>query len=204
MEKDKKTSVQLNKFQNNKADINQRIVDYIKAYDNFLNKIAYGVKRKCQKLEFEDIKQQIILSLFTNTNTFDSSRESSANTYFSQVAMNSANNIVKRYWKIKNRVNVECVSLDAFIKEDESSDLFLDLMNEENESLYNPENYFLHNELVEQLDFALNTLSTFERKVFYLYMDGCSVSEISLKVKKSKRNIYNTLRIIKNKIKSFM
>lgn len=184
-------------------DIQNKIIEYINAYDNFINKIAYSVNRKCPKLEFEDIKQQILLALFTNVNTFDETRNASANTYFSQIALNAANNIIKKYWQIKNKINVECVSLDSYIKEnDEHSGQFVNIFPEANESSLHPENYFRRNDLIHHIHLAMNNLTPFERKVFLLYMDGYSIDEIALKVKKTKKTIYNVLRVIKEKIKN--
>ncbi len=186
-------------------EIKNKIIEYIRTYDNFINKISYSVNRKCPKLEFEDIKQQIILSLFTNVNTFDKTRNASVSTYFSQIALNSANNIIKKYWQLKNKANVDCVSLDSYIKEkEEQSGQFVNIFPEANESPLNPENYFRRNDLIEHIHLAMERLSPFERKVFNLYMDGYSIDEIALKIKKTKKTVYNVLRVIKEKIKSFI
>ena len=41
------------------------VLKYIKDYDRFISKIAYEVKLKCPKEDVEDIKQQIIYTIFT-------------------------------------------------------------------------------------------------------------------------------------------
>ena len=51
-----------------KVNLEELIVEYIIKYDRFITKLAYSVQRKCQKLEVDDIKQQILLYLLTVKN----------------------------------------------------------------------------------------------------------------------------------------
>ena len=37
--------------------IENKVIKYIKDYDNFINKVAYNISKKCIKLEFEDVKK---------------------------------------------------------------------------------------------------------------------------------------------------
>lgn len=184
-------------------EIRVLILNYIKLYDQFINKLANNVKHKCPRLEFDDIKQQIILSLFLNTKTFDMEHYVTANTYFSRVALNATHNIIKCYWQIKNKANIECISLDAYINEGDGTTQFIDLIYGEDNNEFNPENYYESQNLLNQISVVVEELLPFERTVFFYYLDGKSIEEIAAITKKTKKNIYNSLRKIKNRIKEF-
>ncbi len=185
----------------NKKDVRNLLMTYLKKYDQFLNKIAISVKRKCAKLEFEDIKQQIILALFSNTKTFNIDLYPSANTYFSQVALNAGSNIIKCYWQLKNKANVECLSLDAYIRDEDTEYPLSEIFADNKNSDLNPENYYLNNTLISKLDKIIQSMRPLEKQIFILFMKGLSIEEIANRLKKSKKTIYNFIRLIKLKLK---
>lgn len=180
-------------------EIETAVIEYIKKYDKFIIKLAVSVKRKCPKLEIEDIKQQLILSLLTNTKNYKPYKEVSDGTYFSQVTINASLNIVKKYWQEKNRINVESVSLDNYIID--GPEQFISFVQESEDSYYNPHNYVRRNEIFSHLANTKKDFSRFENRVFELYMEGKTISEISKKVRKSKKTIYNTIASIREKLK---
>ena len=184
-----------------RTNLEELIVEYIIKYDRFITKLAYSVQRKCQKLEVDDIKQQIILYLLTRYKNFDVTLGTSSETYFSQIVINASFNIVKQYWQDKNRVYIEAVSLDNYIDENDCKDQFVSLVKEKEDSYYNPHTYVRRNEIYSYLSNVRQILTKFENKVFELYMDGKTVSEISSKCRKSKKTIYNTIAAIREKLK---
>lgn len=189
---------------NKKININEEIIKYLADYDKFLNKISFGVARKCPKLEQEDVKQQLILSLLMHAKSYNSEKDNGLiSTYFSQIILNSANNILRRYWQIKNRIYIESVSLDNFLNKSYSDETFLNVVRESSDDYLHPESFLLRNEFFNQIDNVLNDLSNFDKQVFKLYMDGLSISEIAQKYSKSKKTIYNSLSHIKDKIKKY-
>ena len=187
----------------NKKIINNKVIEYINKYDRFITKIAFSVNRKCKRLEVEDVKQQIILMLLTYSDNYSNDKYQNVNaTYFSQVAINAARNIVRKYWQEKNKVNVECLSLDAFLYEGSDNDFtFLSLIKEQESSFLYPDNYVKKVEFENTIKDVKNHLSEFERKVFILYLDGKSIEYIANKLKRSKKTIYNALSVVKEKVK---
>ena len=183
-----------------KGYVNQYLIDY----DRFIIKIAGSVKYKCPRLEFEDIKQQLILSLLTHLDTFDISQVETSSTYFSQIIINSANNIVKRYWQLKNKANVECLSLDGSLKERIDDGQLIGIVSDScNDSLY-PDNYYSQKELLDILKKVYKKLSPIEKKIFKLYMNGYNISKIAEIVKRSKKSVYNSIANIKDLVKSYL
>ena len=178
------------------------IIEYLKEYDRFLYKVALSVKVKCRRLELEDIKQQLILVILTNYQMFDGTKNVKKSSYFSQIALNAANNMIKKYWQDKNRINITCVSLDAFV--DEQNFQYISMFKEEEDSLLYPENMFYVNEIHRKIEESKEYLSSFERKVFSMHLKGKEVNEIAIKLKKSKKTIYNALAAIKEKVKNNM
>ena len=191
-----------NNNNNKKKDINEEIIKYLADYDKFLNKIAYSVSKKCPKLEQEDVKQQLILLLLTHAKSYDCEKDNGLiSTYFSQIVINSANNILRRYWQIKNKVYVESISLDNYLNKNIGNESFIDVVKESSEDYLHPENFLIRTEFFDEIDKILKSLSTFDKQVFKLYMDGLSIGEIAKRYSKSKKTIYNSLSHIKEKIK---
>lgn len=185
-----------------KIDYQKEIVKYLNEFDRFLYKVALSVKTKCRRLEVEDVKQQIILVILSNYKKFNNDKTIKYSSYLSQIAINAANNIVRRYWQEKNRINVSYVSLDAFI--DEQNYQFVTLLKEDEDSLLYPENYYNINEIERKIVDIKDILSSFERKVFMMYLQGKEINQIASKLKKSSKTIYNALAVIRDKLKEKM
>ena len=178
------------------------ISEYIVEYDKYITKVAYSVQRKCPKLEVDDIKQQLILSLLIGMKSFDITQEKTRNTYFSQIVVHSASTIVKKYWQLKNRINVESVSLDAQINSELSENSFYNIIADNDDGYYSPQRYVEEQEAIRKINASLETMPAFERKVFCYYMSGYSVELIAKMTKKSIKSIYNLLNTIKGKIRN--
>ena len=186
-------------YKNKKLDYNEELIKYLDEYDRFLYKVALSVKNKCRRLEVEDIKQQIILVILTNYNKFDETKDIKYSSYLSQIAINAANNINRRYWQEKNRVNISYVSLDAFLEDQKVQ--FISLLKEDEDSLLYPENYYNVNEIERKIVDLKSMLSSFERKVFVMYLQGKDIEQIAQRFKKSNKTIYNALATIRDKLK---
>ena len=105
--------------------LRKEIEIYLINYDAFLMKCAHRVRRCCNKLDFDDIKQQLILSILEATSAFDENKSTeSVGAYFTQVALNSASNMIRNYWSVKNRALSEALSLDEFLREDGDGSAF--------------------------------------------------------------------------------
>ncbi len=185
-------------------EVKECVNKYLIDYDRFIIKVAGSVKHKCPRLEFEDIKQQLILSLLTNLSTFDISKIDTSSTYFSQIILNSANNIVRRYWQLKNKANIECLSLDSNIRERIDEGQLSGVVSESySDSLY-PDNYYSHKELLDILKKVYKNLSVVEKRIFKLYMNGYSIDNIAKTIKRSKKTVYNAIANIKEMIKEYL
>lgn len=186
-------------YRNKKLDYNEELIKYLDEYDRFLYKVALSVKNKCRRLEVEDIKQQIILVILTNYNKFDENKDIKYSSYLSQIAINAASNINRRYWQEKNRINISYVSLDAFLEDQKVQ--FISLLKEDEDSLLYPENYYNVNEIERKIIDLKSNLSSFERKVFVMYLQGKDINQIASRFKKSNKTIYNALAAIRDKLK---
>lgn len=186
------------------VEYHKEIINYLTDYDRFLHKIALSVKNKCRKLEIEDIKQQIILVLLINGKNYREDISVKNSSYYSRIVINAANNIVKRYWQEKNRINVSCVSLDAYVADEYQNYQFITLFKEDDDSLLYPVNMYTVNEFNKKVKNVNAFLSSFERKVFMMYLQGKDINQISAKLKKSKKTIYNALAIVREKIKEII
>ena len=181
--------------------IENKVIKYIKDYDNFINKVAHSVARKCKKLEFEDIKQQVVLQLYLNCNNFVEDGNATTSTYFSKIILNAASNIVRKYWQAKNKINVECVSLDSYLEQTNLNATFSNVIHDDEESYFNPESYFKLNHVVGKIDEIKEGLSRFEVKVFDDFLNGLSIKKIAKKYKKAPKTIYNIVCKIREKVK---
>ena len=178
----------------------EKVVKYLQEYDRFLYKIALSVKIKCKRLEIEDIKNEIILVILTNYDKYDDSKCIKYSSYYSQIAINAANNIVRKYWQEKNRINVTCVSLDEYVEEHKFQ--YITMFKDEDESILYPENMYALSEITRKISDVKSKLNSFEKKVFELHFQGKDVEKIAIKLKKSKKTIYYVLACIKEKIKN--
>lgn len=188
---------------NKAAKIYLKVMNYIEKFDRFLTKLAYTVHRKCERLDVEDVKQQIILKLLVCAKKYDENKDKSNTRYFSQIAINCSNTIIRTYWQTKNKPNVECVSLDATIMHDEDAEFITLIKDDENSFLY-PVNYYIKSLFEDNLHVVKEGLSAFEKKVLSFYLKGEDIETIAKKLRKSKKTIYNALKIIRDKIKDFM
>lgn len=179
------------------------VIQYINKYDRFILKTAYNIKRNCPKLEVEDIKQQLILTLLLNYKSYDEEKSASCHTYFSTIIVNSASNIIKKYSLVKNKVYAESVSLDAYISENNENNTFLSFVKESEEDYSNPLVYLKTKETLNYLDTVFDELSDTEKDIFVMFLNGSPIVDIANKYNKSKKTIYNILAVIKNKIKDF-
>lgn len=182
-----------------KNDYNDELIKYLEEYDRFLYKTAISVKNKCRRLEVDDIKQQIILVILTNYKKFDETKDIKFSSYLSQIAINAANNITRRYWQDKNRINISSVSLDAFV--DDQKVQFISILKEDEDSLLYPESYYNISEIERKIVDVKSILSSFEKKVFVMYLQGKDINQIAHRFKKSNKTIYNALAIIREKLK---
>ena len=125
------------------------------------------------------------------------------NTYFSQIALNTAKNYVRTYWQQKNRIHAECLSLDniSYDMMEIHENNIIDYIAEDEESYFNPEKYYENSEFLVKLKSISKVLSSFEKKVFYLYFEGVTIAEIAKKCRKSKKTIYNVLSSVREKAK---
>ena len=179
------------------------IIEYISKFDQFINKIAYNVVKKCPKLEHEDVKQQLLLVLLQSNLHYDFDKNTKNSTYYSQILINSSFNIIRKYWQTKNKIYTEAVSLDAYIDEQEGKSTFMNLVSESEDSYLNPRTHVKVKEMEDYLQTLIKKFNKTEKKIFDLYSDGLSVNEISKKMKISKKSVYNALTTIKEKLKKY-
>lgn len=196
-------NIEIVNIENEKENyVKNLITQYIQEYDGFIYKVSFNVFHKCPRLELEDIRQQLILSLLVNAKNFDLEKELTKNTYFSYVILTAASTIIKKYWQLKNKINIELVSLDAKIDEATSEDSFNDIVCDGENGYYSPISYYEEREAVKIINETIANFTSLEKKIFNYYMAGYSVDVISKLVKKSRKTIYNVLSSIRETIKN--
>lgn len=90
-------------------------------------------------------------------------------------------------------------SLNITVSEDNSDNIYMDLLEESKNS--NPEQLLIDKENVKNLKNKINNLlSDFEKHVLKLYLKGKNYSDIAKKLQKDEKSIDNAIQRIRNKI----
>ena len=131
--------------------------------------------------QYDDFLQEAKMAFYNSVTTF---REDSGATFgaYAKVC-------------IRNRL-VSCVRVQNSKKRQQRSEI------NENYGLDNPQDTLIMRELENKLfSLAKDCLSTYEKKIFSMYIQGERAKEISVKIGKSEKSVNNAIYRIKAKLK---
>ena len=131
--------------------------------------------------QYDDFLQEAKMAFYSSVTTF---KEDSGVTFgaYAKVC-------------IRNRL-VSCVRVQNSKKRQQRSEI------DENYGLDNPQDTLIMRELENKLfSLAKDCLSTYEKKIFSMYVQGERAKEISVKIGKSEKSVNNAIYRIKAKLK---
>jgi len=149
----------------------------------------------------EDIIQEGMIGLFKAVKDYDHTRESSFRSFAEICVIRQIISAVKAASRQKHQPLNSYISFSRTLHEEEDDKTYVDsiLMNEKD----NPEHVLLIQEECRNLQKAIRRrLSKMESKVFDMYLEGLSYTEIAVKMNKPPKSIDNALSRIRKKAES--
>ncbi len=145
---------------------------------------ALAAKAVCPGLDFDDAVQQGLIGLFSALETFDGSRGASFATYAGVCVQNAIASAVRSSQRSKHAPLNNSVPYT------------------ERESTPGPEELFAQSERYTQTMRSIGTrLSTMEKQVLALFLDGCAYSVIAKRLGISEKAVDNALQRVRLKLK---
>lgn len=171
------------------------------ALDFLINKYINFVRAKARTYfiigaDKEDIIQEGMIGLYKAIRDYDGDKLSSFKAFAELCVTRQIITAIKTATRQKHTPLNSYVSLDKPIYDEESDRTLLDVIGgtkaiDPQELLVNRENFFDMEGKLSEL------LSTLEKEVLRLYLDGCTYQEISVKLKRHVKSIDNALQRIK-------
>lgn len=148
----------------------------------------------------EDLVQEGMIGLFKAIRDFDGTKQASFHGFAEMCVKRQLITAVKTATRQKHMPLNSYISLSDPVFENNSDRTLVDML-AERESV-DPEEMFLRREKAEAMEAELGKkLSSLEKTVLSLYMNGMNYQEIALELSRTPKSIDNALQRIKNKIK---
>lgn len=165
----------------------------LKRYEKLINGKAYQYfKSNYSSLEFNDIKQEVVLAFYSAVLTFDVNQNNTLTTYASRCIDNRIINVMKAEKNFINKVTSSNI-IEYSLSSDEN---MIDVES-------SPEELLIKKDTIEQLIDIINKFLTQNEKDVLIYkLRGLSYEEISKIMNISKKDVDNLYTSIKRKIKS--
>lgn len=178
------------------------------ALDFLIHKYISYVRAKARTyfiigVDKEDIIQEGMIGLYKAIRDYDGDKLSSFKAFAELCVTRQIITAIKTATRQKHAPLNSYVSLDKPIYDDESDRTLLDIVAESN--TFDPQELLLKRERFTDMEGKLSELlSSLEKEVLRLYMDGCSYQEISVKLKRHVKSIDNALQRIKRKLEQLL
>lgn len=200
----------MSEAENYEGITDEELIAMIRSGDNgpvdfVMNKYKNMVKCKAKALflvggDTEDLIQEGMIGLFRAICDYDKSGGSSFATFASMCTERQMYKLIQSHNRQKNSPLNNYVSLYQSAGEDESATLNLESMiSTDNES--NPEVCVIARESASKMEELLKSaLSSFEREVFDLFVQGYNYRDIAEELDKTPKSVDNALRRIRRKL----
>jgi len=177
---------------------NVEVLEYlIKKYSNFVRAKARAYF--LMGAEREDIIQEGMIGLYKSIRDFRTDRMSSFKAFAELCITRQIITAIKTATRQKHIPLNSYVSLDKPIYDEDSERTLLDVLGAPKSC--DPEELIIKQEMFGKLEKTMrDLLSTFERKVLALYLDGHSYHEIAIDLNKHVKSIDNALQRVKRKL----
>lgn len=187
-------------YRNTKDDTREEAIEVLfERYKNLVRKKA--AMMYIEGGENEDLIQEGMIGLYKAVMNYDESKEASFATFATMCITRKIMSAVTASKALKNVPLNTYLSFDAPVGEGGDSDgdvRLLDMLHPANEQ--NPENLFFNKENKNSMEQKLRlSLSSLEKQVFELYLQGKDYKEIALYLKKTPKSIDNALQRIRAK-----
>lgn len=137
----------------------------------------------------EDMRQELTVAFYNSILSFDMEQNEVSFGLYAKICMNNA--MVTQLRALKKRNENSFVSL-------QSEDVIMNAVGEDN-----PEHDLIEREAVKELKTRIELLlSSFENKVWRLYVTGCTTREMAQTLGKSEKTIDNAVFRIRRKLKT--
>lgn len=137
----------------------------------------------------EDMRQELTVAFYNSILSFDMDQNEVSFGLYAKICMNNA--MVTQLRALKKRNENSFVSL-------QNADVIMNAVGEDN-----PEHDLIEREAVKELKTRIESLlSSFENKVWRLYVTGCTTREMAQTLGKSEKTIDNAVFRIRRKLKT--
>ncbi|QKY70928.1 RNA polymerase sporulation sigma factor SigH [Lentibacillus sp. CBA3610] len=151
----------------------------------------------------EDIIQEGMIGLYKAIRDYDGDKLSSFKAFAELCVTRQIITAIKTATRQKHTPLNSYVSLDKPIYDEESDRTLLDVIG--GSQSFDPQELLLNREKFFDMEGKLaELLSSLEKEVLRLYMDGCTYQEISVKLKRHVKSIDNALQRIKRKLEQLL
>ena len=158
----------------------------------------YQVSAKVLGIDYNELKAEALYGFSSAIMNYKPNKEATLATFISVCVNRNISNLIKKYNTKKNKVLNDSLSLDYFYDGDLTLGDCLTKGDDPLDSLTDDETY---NELLKQIK---GELSTFEYTVFTFMIDNYDYNDIASLLKKTPKQIDNTIQRIKNKVKKLL
>ena len=142
--------------------------------------------------EYDDAKQEALISLVNAVKTYDQTKQTSFSTYAGHCIDNAIKNFAVKLSAKKLRPLKYAVSIEE-----------ADLSESLDYSKDNPERIYIDREQLKRLFQMIELdLSEFEKNVLFCYLDGKSYNQISATLGSSQKAVDNALQRVRKKLKT--
>lgn len=179
------------------------------ALDFLLNKYKNFVQAKARTYfligaDREDIVQEGMIGLFKAVRDYDESKLASFKAFAELCITRQIITAIKTATRQKHIPLNSYVSLDKPIYDEDSERTLIDVI-EGSKANETPENMLINREKYVAMELKLSqSLSSLEKKVLHLYLDGQSYQEISKELNRHVKSIDNALQRVKKKLEKLM
>ena len=179
------------------------------AQDYLLNKYKTFVKTKSRAYfligaDKEDITQEGMIGLYKAIRDYRDNKNASFKSFAELCINRQLITAIKAAGRQKHMPLNSSVSLNKTVYEDEGENTYINII-ESAEAVTSPETIFIgienRNFIVENI---MTALSSFEKRVLNLYLQGKTYSEIAQIMEKSEKSIDNALQRVKKKTEKLM
>lgn len=151
----------------------------------------------------EDIVQEGMIGLYKAVRDFDGGKRAGFRAFAELCVTRQIITAIKTATRQKHKPLNSYVSLDKPVYDKESERTLMDVL--EGAVISNPEDIIIDREEFSAIEKEItNMLSTLEKKVLALYLQGKSYVEIAALLERSEKSIDNALQRAKNKIDRFL
>lgn len=178
------------------------------AVDLLIHKYKNFVRAKAQTYfligaDREDIIQEGMIGLYKAIRDYNGDKLTSFKAFAELCITRQIITAIKTATRQKHMPLNSYISLDKPIFDEESDRTLIDIIEED--TAIDPQEMLVNREKFGDMEIKLSSiLSSLEKKVLHLYLDGCTYQEISEKLNRHIKSIDNALQRVKRKLEQLM